>query len=139
MNNETFYVVEVIRKADNMAFMLFGNHSSDADDSWYFDQRRISDLRDWARLGSIIRIGDHIDHNQWLVDFVIPQMRMLQERYPLSDDHHGEGVKHVTHKLCIYKVDMRASLNLRFKPMVCQTFHLVGEAFIGAIKQGYTT
>lgn len=138
MNNETFYVVEVIRKADNMAFMLFGTHSSDVDDSWYIDQRRASELHQWARLGSLINIGEHNDHNKWIVDFVIPQMRLLQDRYPLSDDHHSEGFKYGTHKLCIYKVDLRASLNLRFKPMVCQTFHLVGEPFIGAIRHGYT-
>lgn len=138
MSNETFYVVEVIRRADNVAFMLFGNHSTDVDDSWYIDQRRASELSHWARLPSIINIGDHIDHNQWIVDFVIPQMREMQNRYPLNDDHQMEGVKTGAHKLCIYKVNMDASLNLRFKPMVCQTFHLVGEPFVGAIKQGYT-
>ncbi|MNC06933.1 hypothetical protein D3C75_544590 [compost metagenome] len=138
MNDETFYVVEVIRKADDMAFMLFGTYSSDVDDSWFFDQRGASMLTNWARLPSIIQIGEHMDHNQWLIDFIIPEMRKLQVRYPLNADHHMEGVKTGTHRLCIYKVNMRASLNLRFKPMVCQTFHLVGEPFIGAIKQGYT-
>ncbi|MCY1438697.1 hypothetical protein D9M71_549060 [compost metagenome] len=138
MNNEAFYVVEVIRKADNMAFMLFGTYSSDDDDSWYFDQRRISGLTDWARLGTITRFGRHMDHNQWVIDFVIPEMRKLQDRYPLCEDRHMEGIKTGTHRLCVYKVNMGASLNLRFKPMMCQTFHLVGEPFVGAIKQGYS-
>lgn len=138
MNNETFYVVEVVRKADNMAFMLFGTHSSDVGDSWYMDSRGDSGMQHWASLSTLTRIGDHMDHNQWIIDFVIPEMWRMQDRYPLDIDDHMEGVKTGTHKLCIYKVNLGASLNLRFKPMVCQTFHLVGEPFVGAIKQGYT-
>jgi hypothetical protein len=138
MVNETFYVVEVIRKADNKTFMLFGHHSEDPNDSWYFDLRGGSELAQWARLPTITRFGDHMDHNQWIVDFVIPEMRKLGERYPLDANDHPEGYRSGTHFLNVYKVDLRASLNLRFKPMVCQNFHLSGEPFVGAIKQGYS-
>jgi hypothetical protein len=138
MVNESFYVVEVVRKADNKTFMLFGHHSDDPDDSWYFDLRGASDLQQWARLPTITQFGGQLDHNQWIIDFIIPEMRKLMERYPFDPGHSNEGVRTCTHTLSLYKVDMHASLNLRFKPMVCQNFHLSGEPFVGAIKQGYS-
>ncbi|WDS62067.1 hypothetical protein [Pseudomonas phage D6] len=136
MTNESFYVIEAIRKADGVAFMLHGTHSTDQDDSWYFDIRGAAGLEYWARLPTITVIGDHTDHNQWIVDFAIPQLRKLNEEHPAHPE--VRKIQGEPFTLTMYKVDMRASLNLRFKPMVCQTFHLSGEPFVGAIKQGYT-
>jgi len=135
MVNESFYVIEVVRKADGVAFMLQGFYSEDPQDSWYFDIRGAGGLTEWSRLPTTTQIGSHIDHNKWIVDFVVPQLTKLNEVYPVDGNH--RKLKGEPHVMTMYKVDMRASLNLRFKPMVCQTFHLVGEPFVGAIKQGY--
>ncbi|QBJ02902.1 hypothetical protein MZD04_gp376 [Pseudomonas phage Psa21] len=136
MNTQQFYVVEVTRKVDNMIFMLIGYHSHDPMDTWQFEPlRQYNEMSLWSKLQTMTKLGDHQDHNKWLVDFVIPAMRQAAVSHPIHPDVTPQAVQ--SHLLTIYKVDLMASLNLRFKPMLCQTFHLSGEPFTGAIKQGY--
>lgn len=136
MGNEKFYVAEVIRESDGRAFMLFGHHDTDPDDSWYFDVRGTEDFNSWAWVKSTTLIGEHTNPNQWIVDFVVPQLREVEVKYPVGSQFNV--VEGEPHTLTIYQVDLRASLNLRYRPMLCQTFNLTGEPFVGAIKQGYS-
>lgn len=131
-----YYVVEVVREADKKCFMLCGFPSDDPDDTWHFQDAFSTDDRDWHKLKTITRFHNHRDHNQWICDFVIPKMQHILEDWPCSKAAREKGGVQ-PHTLTVFLVDEKLSLNLRYKPMLCKTFHLSGEPFKGATKQGY--
>lgn len=131
-----YYAVEVVREADQKCFMLCGFPSNDPDDTWHFQDALGIDERDWHKLASIVQFHNHNNHNKWICDFVLPQMQHILEYWPCSKKAREVGGLQ-PHTLNVYLVDESKSLKLRYTPMLCKTFHLSGEPFKGAIKQGY--
>lgn len=123
------YVVEVTR-TDKHSFMLCGRYTGDPDDTWWFAEAIGSDHY-WAKLDTLTLFGAHKDHHQWIVDFVIPEMKQFEKTFPPKNNQSQ------LYELMVYRVDMAAKLNLRYTPMICKTFRLEGEPFNGAVKQGY--
>ena len=131
-----YYVVEIMREADKRTFMLCGHPNHDPDDTWYVAPTDSVCDDMWSRLTSILKFHEHTDHNKWICDFLVPELCHRQLANPVKEELYRvtEGNPHT---LTIYLVDKKASLNLRFKPIVCKTFVLSGEPSKGAIKQGY--